>query len=86
MIENWIRMPSNEKPCDIIKQACRGVFDKIQSGEAPTEFISLYESMKPENFGFWLHGFFSGYSKKIEIRSTEAVRFLRKVLQDYENV
>jgi len=75
----------NEKSCDIIKQAVAGVLQKIKSGEAPDELITLYQNMSPEMFGWWCHGFYSGYSKKIEIRSSEAARFLKKVLKDYEN-
>lgn len=76
----------NEKPYDIIKEAVGGVLQKIQDGSAPEEIVALYETMSASQFGYWLHGFFSGYSKKIEIRSSEAVRFLKKVLKDYENV
>lgn len=80
-------MPSgneNGKPYDIIKQAVAGVFEQIRNGSAPQEIIALYENMTPEQFGVFLYGFYSGYSKKLEGRSAEAVRFLKKVLANYE--
>jgi len=84
-VENGCKkMPENENRYDIIREAVGGVLKKIQDGSAPEEIIALYENMTPEQFGFWLHGFYSGYSKKLEGRSAEACRFLKKVLANYE--
>lgn len=66
---------------DEIKRAVGLIVEKIKLHEAPEELIRLYETMKVENFAFWLHGYFYGYSKKLKFYSFDAYRFLEEIWQ-----
>lgn len=58
------------------------IHSKIISGEAPAELIAIYEKMRPENFGFWLHGFYCGIETNQAIYSSQICQFLRAEMQN----
>ena len=66
---------------DETKRAIGIVLEKVRTHEAPAELIRLYETMKPEKFGFWLHGYFWAFSQKLKLYSPDAYRFLEEIWQ-----
>jgi len=70
-----------EQKEDEVKRAVGIIIEKIRTSEAPAELINLHEMMKPNNFAFFLCGYFWGYSKKLKLHSLDAYRFLEEIWQ-----
>jgi len=66
---------------DEVKRAIGVILEKIRISEAPGDLIRLYETMKPKNFAFWLHGYFWASSQKLKLYSPDAYRFLEEIWQ-----
>ncbi len=69
----------DQEQVDEVKTMIHILAEKIRTGDAPEQIMSLYQNLGPTNFGYWAHGFFCGYSSRKELRQTELFKFLKEV-------
>ena len=67
-----------EEQRDEIKTLVGKIVGMIKAGETPNELVVLYRSMKPENFAYWLHGYYCAAGKHEALKRSEIFRFLRE--------
>ncbi len=58
----------------------RFIVQKILHGEASAEVVEFYQSIGPENFGYWLHGFLCAGDHKKTTQS-EIFRFINEQIE-----
>jgi hypothetical protein len=67
---------------DRMKILVSAVMKRISDGEAPVQFTAMYKKIRPEGFGYWLHGLLCGLVGREELVESEFLPFFKKVIDE----